>query len=249
MKIGIIGFGNLGRALCEGLIRSETASPADIFVCDANAAARDFAVQEFGACAYESVSEVISRAGLVFLTVKSYVFEALAPEIKGCVPNDKTFVSFMAGVRFDTVYSLIGEVRLVRAMPSLAISSCDGVIGYTACEPAVSDIFHRLGYAFETAPENIEKVMAFSSCGLGFAAYLISAFSKAGESMGFPPEVCDMIAARTFKNAVERGNFVQTVSAVATKGGATEQGVLHMKEKNVFEIVGEAVNKAYFKMI
>ena len=248
MKTGIIGFGNLGRALCEGLIRSGTAAPADIFVCDANADARAFAVGNFGASAFESVSEVVMKSELVFLTVKSYVFEALAPEIKGCDLSEKTFVSFMAGVRFDAIYSLIGTVKLVRAMPSLAISSCDGVIGYTACEPAVSEIFHKLGYAFETAPESIEKVMAFSSCGLGFAAYLISAFSKAGEGMGFPAEVCDMIAARTFKNAIDRGGFTETVAAVATKGGATEQGVLHMEEKNVFGILEDAVNKAYLKM-
>ena len=248
MKIGIIGFGNLGRALCEGLIRSCAASSSDIFVCDANEAAREFAVERFGVSAYGSVSETVNQADTVFLTVKSYVFEVLAPEIKNCRLADKTFVSFMAGMRFDAIYSLIGEVRLVRAMPSLAISSCDGVIGYTACESAVSDIFGKLGYAFETEPENIEKVMAFSSCGLGFAAYLIDAFAKAGAGMGFPPEVCDMIAARTFKNAVDRGSFAETVSAVATKGGATEQGVLHMEEKNVFGIVEDAVTKAYLKM-
>ena len=123
MKTGIIGFGNLGRALCEGLIRSGAAAPSDIFVCDANADAREFAVEAFGASAFEGVSEVVNKSEIVFLTVKSYVFEALAPAIKDCDLSEKTFVSFMAGVRFDAVYSLIGKVKLTRAMPSLAISS------------------------------------------------------------------------------------------------------------------------------
>ena len=154
----------------------------------------------------------------------------------------------MAGVSFEKIISLIGNVRLVRAMPSLAIASCDGVIGYTAAPAEIRDIFNKLGYAFETTPENIEKVMAFSSCGLGFAAYLIDAFANAGQSMGFSPETSVRIAAQTFRNAVERGGFRETVRAVATPGGATEQGVLHMDENNVYGILERAVQRAYERM-
>ena len=154
----------------------------------------------------------------------------------------------MAGVSFEKIHSLIGEVTLVRAMPSLAIAECDGVIGYTKAPLETSDIFSKLGYAFETEPSNIEKVMAFSSCGLGFAAYLIDAFAAGGKEMGFTPEISAHIASITFKNAIDRGSFRDTVSAVATPGGATEQGVNHMDESNVYDIVAAAMRKAYERM-
>jgi len=99
-----------------------------------------------------------------------------------------------------------------------------------------------------TEPENIEKVMAFSSCGLGFAAYLIDAFASAGGAMGFSADISAHIAALTFKNAVSRGNFRETVSSVATPGGATEQGILHMDECGAYEIIAAAVQKAYDRM-
>ena len=247
MKIGVVGFGNLGRSLVEGLVGSGTAG-ADIYVCEKSAEGCAAAVALHGANATDDVNSVVRSADVIFLTVKSYVFEELATIIDQGALAGKTVVSFMAGMQLEQLRPLIGDAVLVRAMPSLAIAACDGVIGYTAAPEAVAAIFHRLGYAFETEPENIEKVMAFSSCGLGFAAYLIDAFAEAGEKMGFSPETCVMIASQTFRNAVDRGDYKGTVKAVATPGGATEQGVLHMGSRDLPAIVGEAVQKAYDRM-
>jgi len=249
MKIGIIGFGNLGQALASGLIKSGSAGAGEIFVCEKNPEVRVLAENEpYFARASEDVDFAVGNSDVIFLTVKSYVFEELAAIIDKRGLAGKTVVSFMAGMPFEKIYPLIGDATLVRAMPSLAIAVCDGVVGYTEAPPEVVEIFHKLGYAFETEPENIEKVMAFSSCGLGFAAYLIDAFAAAGRTMGFSFETASSIAGLTFKNAVNRGDFRQTVSAVATPGGATEQGVKHMDEGGVYEIIAGAVRKAYERM-
>ena len=247
MNIGIIGFGSLGRALAAGLVTSGT-SVGDITVCDNSLNARIHSENEFCVRAYEDVNAVISSSDIIFLTVKGHVFEELSEIIDRRALEGKSVVSFMAGVQFDKIHSLIGDVALVRAMPSLAIAECDGVIGYTTAPAEVVQILSRLGYAFETEPENIEKVMAFSSCGLGFAAYLIDAFAAAGATMGFSPETSAQVAAMTFRNAVERGNYRNTVLDVATPGGATEQGIHHMDENHVYGIVADAVRKAYERM-
>ena len=250
MKIGIVGFGNLGRSLASGLIKSGCAGVGDMYVCEVDHDAQDTAHGEpYHAFVSSDINDIIIYSDIVFLTVKGYVFESLSSNIDKSVLEDKIIVSFMAGVPFEKIYSMIGDVTLVRAMPSLAIASCDGVIGYTAAPDMAVEIFRKLGYAFETEPADIEKVMAFSSCGLGFAAYLIDAFASAGTAMGFSPEVSAHIAALTFKNAVDRGGFRETVRAVATKGGATEQGVLHMNECSVYDIISKAVRKAYERMI
>ena len=249
MKIGIIGFGNLGQALASGLIKSGSASAGGLCVCEKSPEVRAVAeASPYDAFASEDVNSVIVESDVVFLTVKSYVFEELSGIIDKNAFDGKTVVSFMAGVTFERIYSLIGHVDLVRAMPSLAIAFCNGVIGYTKAPLAVSGIFNKLGYAFETEPDDIEKVMAFSSCGLGFAAYLIDAFASAGQTMGFSPDITAHIAAQTFRNAVDRGAFSDTVKAVATPDGATEQGILFMEHSGVNDIVCGAVRKAYERM-
>ena len=248
MKIGIIGFGNLGRALASGLTMSGSAGAGELFICEKSPESRAIAgTDPYYAHTSEDVNYTITNSDVIFLTVKSYVFEELSSIIDRDGLVGKTIVSFMAGVSFEKIYTLIGDVELVRAMPSLAIAACDGVIGYTKAPPAVADIFCRLGYAFETEPDKIEKVMAFSSCGLGFAAYLIDAFASAGHAMGFPPDTAARIAALTFKNAGDRGGFRDTVKAVATPGGATEQGVNHMDAHDVYGLIAGAVLKAYEK--
>lgn len=247
MKIAIIGFGNLGRALATGLLKSGIAAE-EVTICDNSADARATAESEYRVAATEDPNAAIGRADIIFLTVKGYVFDEISKTIDRRALADKTIVSFMAGVSFEKIYAQIGEVTLVRAMPSLAIAELDGVIGYTKAPAAVAEIFDKLGYAFETEPEDIEKVMAFSSCGLGFAAYLIDTFAAAGQTMGFSDETSARIAALTFKNAVERGNYKATVKAVATPGGATEQGILHMDENHLYETVSGAVRKAYDRM-
>jgi len=250
MKFGIIGFGNLGRAFASGLIHSGSVSTGDIFVCDSSPEARAIAeAQPFCATASGDVNYVIDNADVICIIVKGYVFEELSAHIDRQRLKGKTVVSFMAGETFEKIYSLIGnEMTLARAMPSLAIAACDGVIAYTKVPDELAEVFNKFGFAFETEPEVIEKVMAFSACGLGYAAYLIDAFAAAGEAMGFSPETASHIAALSFKNAGDRGNFRATVKAVATPGGATEQGVMYMDECDVYGIVAQAIRKAYQRM-
>ena len=250
MKFGIIGFGNLGRSLGSALIKSGSAGGGDIYVCEKNSEARTVAQCEpYNAHASDDVNYVISNADVVFLAVKGFAFEGLSTEIDRRGLVGKTIVSCMAGETFEKIYSLIGNVDLVRAMPSLAIAFCDGIIAYTKSPPELANVFSKFGYAFETEPENIENVMAFSACGLGYAAYLIDAFAVAGEMMGFPVEQAAHIAKLTFNNAVERGAFKETVKAVSTPGGATEQGINYMNECNVHGTVAQAVRKAYERMV
>lgn len=247
MKIGIIGLGNLGKALLSGLIKTNILS-ADISVCEISEFVTDIN-EKYGVYATNDINDVFNRSDVIFLTVKGYVFSQLAENIIKPVPATKTIVSFMAGVQFDTLYAQIGQCNLVRAMPTLAIASNDGIIGFTNAPAEVETVLRSLGYAFRCEPDEIEKVMAFSACGLGFAAYLVDAFMKAGQSLGFSQNDSEEIARITFKNAIDRGDYEATVKAVATKGGATEQGVLHMDSCDTYGIIQEAVKKAYERMI
>lgn len=245
MKIGIIGFGNLGRSLAYGLVKSGTANWNELYICDASPEARNLAPDAHTTTDFNFVAK---NSDLIFLVVKSYVFEEMVKSIDKDALKGKTIVSFMAGVTIENLHSLMGNLTFVLGMPSLAIAECEGVIGYTKAPADVADIFHKLGYAVETNPEGINKIMAFAACGLGFAAYLIDAFAAAGMTMGFSPEESAQIAAQTFKNAIDRGDFKQTAKAVATPGGVTEQGLLHFDTCGVYDIVAQAMRKAYDKV-
>jgi len=249
MKFGIIGFGNLGKALASALTCSGSVTANEIFICDNSPEAIAVAeLEAYHAYDVKEINRVIESTDVVCITVKGYVFEELSKSIERKGLDGKLIISMMAGETFEKIYSLIGNVNLARAMPSLAIAANEGVIAYTKIPDEVSMIFNKFGFAFETEPEIIEKVMAFAACGLGYAAYLIDAFAAAGEAMGFSLDTASHIAALSFKNAGDIGNFRETVKAVATPGGATEQGVMYMDKCGVYDIVAGAIQKAYERM-
>jgi len=249
MKIGILGFGNLGKAFASALLCTGDIKAGQIHVCDNSPEALAIAeIESFHAYTIEDINHMIYNTDIICIIVKGYIFEELAKTIDRTVIKDKLVISMMAGETFEKIYSLIGKVNLARAMPSLAIAKNEGVIAYTKIPDEIAEIFNKFGFAFETEPEMIEKVMAFAACGLGYAAYLIDSLATAGETMGFSHETASRIAALSFKNAGDKGNFNETVKAVATPGGATEQGILYMDSCNVSKIVAQAVQKAYDRM-
>lgn len=248
MKIAIFGAGNLGSALLSGL-QGSGIGVDDILVFEQAEKAKEVNIIH-GVNTTTDLNRAFAFGDILFLVLKGYTFADLANRLGAGCAAGKSIVSFMAGVTLETLRTQLGSAiddstKLVRAMPSLSIATRDGVVGYTAAPPEVELLLYGLGYAFEVEPEDIDKVMAFASCGLGFASYLVDAFAKAGEALGFPPESARSIAARTFKNALERTDFAETVTQVSTRGGATEQGILHFDASNVYGIVDEAVQKAY----
>ncbi|MBR2831557.1 MAG: NAD(P)-binding domain-containing protein [Oscillospiraceae bacterium] len=245
MKISILGLGHLGGALLRGLLKAGC-SAEDVTVYDRSPAR--FSGLE-GVHAVCDAAEAVRASDVCFIVLKSAGFFELAPSLSGETGDGRVFVSFMAGVTLEALREALPGAAVVRAMPSIAIESCEGITAYTKAPEPVAELLGRLGYAFETEPENIEKVMAFASCGIGFAAYLLEAFRGAGLAMGFSEEECGRITAQTFKNALDRGHYAETVRAVATKGGATEQGVLHMDGAGVPGAVSAAVRKAYERML
>jgi len=246
MKFSFIGFGNLGQAFAQALLSSNSTSSKDIFIYDSSPEVHAIAgANPFNVNIVNDINEVISCGDVIVLMLKGYVFQELAPEINRLLLSGKTVISCMAGESFGSIEALIGPTNLVRAMPTLAIALLEGVIGYTKAPPELVQIFDKFGYARETTPENMDKFMAFAACGLGYAAYLIDTFAMAGEDMGFTPEEAAEIAGLTFKNAVDRKNFKATANAVATPGGATEQGINYLNEFDVYDIVAKAVLKGY----
>jgi len=249
MRISVMGVGNLGSSLISGLRGSGVvAEDMMILVRDGKTAS---AAERFGIAATSDINEAFDFADVIFIVVKSYVFEEFLPQLKLPVASGKTVVSFMAGYPLSKLEEKLGAdgVSIVHAMPSIAIAQNSGVIGYTAAPPEVAALIRSLGYALEVSSEGIGQIMAFAACGIGFAAHLIDAFAKAGERFGFSHEEAQKIAAMTFRDALSSGDFAETVGRVATKGGATEQGILHLDSSDVEGIIATAMQKAYDRMI
>jgi len=249
MKFGILGFGNLGKAFSSALLCTGDLNAGDIYVCDKSDEALSLAKKEhFHVYTMPQLNQMIADTDVFCIVVKGYVFEEITGQIDKNALKGKLVLSMMAGETFDKIYSLLGDVSLARAMPSIAIATNEGTMAYTKVPDEIACIFNKFGFAFETQPDEIEKFMAFGAAGPGYAAYILDAFAAAGEAMGFSREAASQIAALSFKNACGNINFKETIKSVATPGGATEQGIKHMESKNISDIFADAFQKAYDRM-
>lgn len=252
MKIGLIGFGNLGKALVQGLLHTEKAAAEDILICAKSQETRRAAKEEFGVSATGEAAEVILYADMIILAVKANVFDELAPQIKECGLAGKIIISLMAGVPLDSLKKTLGEeALLLRAMPNLAISAGRGITALVRAEgvrfDAVREMFSHLGQVITVAEEKLESYTAFTACGLGFAAYLLEQFVQAGRQLGMSEKESEALAAETFAGALALGHFAQLADRVAPKGGATERGLSVLKEYKTDEAIGEAFHEAYIR--
>ena len=248
MKIGIVGFGHLGKALVKGLLRNDFVHKEDIFATARSQQTKDQAQSEYGIQVCSTNKELIDKTDIIFICIPSKVFFT---DFADCntVWENKHFVSFMAGVTLSQLQSCLGQSHIMRAMPNLGVEQNNGIICYTQTknEYIIALLVH-LGYSFCVPETEIEKVTAFASCGIGFAAYVLNCFFEVGNDLGFSQDVSAKIVDNIFRNALHAPNYSELVDAVATKGGATEAGVRRFEGHNIKEIIGDAIQAAYRKM-
>ena len=248
MKIGILGYGNVGKTFAAGLVKSGFADLGEIYVYN-RGAERCAEALLTGLNVCMTPAELFEKADLIFIAVKGFAFDEICAENDRGALLGKSVVSFMAGMTTAEIKQRLGvECEVIRIMPTLAMADLMGVSGAVKNNNEyIKRMFSSMGFYFEVEETDIEKVTAYSGCGLGFAAYLLNAYVKAGEALGFDGKTSEEITRLTFAGALKSGNYEQTVKKVATKGGATEQGVSFMNERNVEDLICGAVKSAYDK--
>lgn len=248
MKIGFLGFGNLAKSLYNGLILSKKVQPSDFIVNAKSDETLNYA-KSLGITAVKTVGELFELSDVVVLAVKPKVFDLVASDL----PKDfssKKIVSVMAMRKIEKLREVFGCAPVIRIMPSLSAAYGSDLIGVCGDAGGFDDFIEKLRSAGDLLYMSEDKLEAFTvaaSCGLGFAAYMLNAYENAVKTLGFSSEEAKLITEVTFKNSANYSDYSKLYDLVATKGGATEQGLLKMNEGGLNEIIADGVKKAYDK--
>src|ERR1700676_2485026 len=122
-KIGIIGGGNLGTAIAEGLIQSGFISPGHILITR-RSVDQLHGLERKGVMVSANNEDALNYAGLIILAVKPFQVNEVLSKLKGSFKKGKhILVSVVTGVGIQQLSTLIPEqVPIVRAMPNTAIA-------------------------------------------------------------------------------------------------------------------------------
>ncbi|MFJ4716835.1 NAD(P)-binding domain-containing protein [Streptomyces sp. NPDC088785] len=151
-RIGVIGVGELGQALVEGLCGGSGTAP-EVFLSPRGARTAAALAERYArveVCADNQ--DVVDRAGLVIVAVRRADREAALAGLR--VPDDKVVVNAMAGVRTDDLRALLAtDAPVIRAIPLPTVRERRSVTVTYPSHPAADALFDHLGGVLPVADE------------------------------------------------------------------------------------------------
>jgi pyrroline-5-carboxylate reductase len=258
-KIAIIGAGNMGGAIVNGLLKSGYIDASAIAIADPRKKVLE-GFEEKGINTFLKNIEAAETANLVLLAVKPYHVKAVIDEIKTALTADKIIVSIAAGVTIKDLEELIGkEAKIFRVMPNTAISIQESMTCITANGNSeenletVKELFDQLGQTVVINEELMAAATVLASCGTAFALRYVRAAMQGGIEMGFGAEMAQFITAQTVKGAVQlimdTGHHPEReIDKVTTPRGITITGINEMEHKGFSSSVIQGLIASFNKI-
>jgi pyrroline-5-carboxylate reductase len=234
MQVGLIGAGNMARALARGW-----AEP--VLVSDAGSGRAQALASELGGEALDSRS-VAARSDLVVLCHKPAQLEPVAEQIRDQV---KAVASVLGGTPIEALQTAYPGVPVFRLMPNTPVEVRCGVICYAPAagvdlqfEDRVIELFERLGTVERMTEAMFETATAVSGVGPAYLALLAEAQIDAAVRHGLPPALADRITAETMEGTAQllahRGYDTRAVRReVTSPGGSTARGLAALERAGV----------------
>lgn len=242
-KIAIIGGGNLGASIAEGLIKSNYTEAGNITVTRRRVHLLD-ALKEKGVRTTDNNIDAVELANIVILAVKPHQVKNLLLEIKSKFdPEKHILISVATSVTINDIQAIVDKkVPLFLAMPNTAISiqeSMTCVATNNATEEQqeiILSMFNKLGTALLINEELIEAATVLGACGIAYALRFIRASSQGGIEIGFSSKVAQLIAAQTVRGAagllIQGGQHPEhEIDKVTTPQGCTIAGLNEMEHQ------------------
>ncbi len=252
MKVGIIGFGNMGSAFAKGF--SLALGKENVLVYDKDPAKREVAVSDGFAFAGDPYF-LIKESDVILLAVKPKDLKDLLGSIKDQI-DSRIVVSVAAGVPLKFYEDILGSgKKIVRLMPNLAVKVGKGTVAYAdngnlTEEEALSlkDLLSRCGEVFEIPEDLFDSFTALAGSGPAFVFSFIDALAMAGVRGGFSYETALKIVVSTLMGSgellrSEGGNPNDWITKVTSPAGTTVEGIAYLEKKGFRGIVMGCVEK------
>jgi pyrroline-5-carboxylate reductase len=234
MLVGLIGAGNMARALARGW--------GDPVLCSDHGSgrARELAA-ELGGEALSNL-EVAKRADLVVLCHKPYQLDEVAREIRG---EAKAVASVLGGTTANDLQGRYSGTPVFKLMPNTAVEVRQGITCYSPApdvpadvEREVIELFERLGSVVTLEERLMEPATAIMGVGPAYQALLAEAQVDAAVRHGLRPELAGRLVAETMSGsaALLAANDYDTLAVrrgVTSPGGTTARGLAALEAAGI----------------
>lgn len=258
-KIAIIGGGNLGMAMAEGLVKSKFSKTSEVIVTKRNLATLK-SIKEQGISITDDNAAAVKKSDVVILAVKPFQVTEVLNGIKKELTGNKLLISVVTGVTMNEIESIIKKnMTLFRAMPNTAIAIQESMTCISYQQAASSDIkyvnelFKALGKVVTIEEKLMEASTILGACGTAYAMRYMRASIQGGIEIGFDAVTASLITAQTVKGAadllLQKGTHPeQEIDKVTTPKGCTIAGLNEMEHQGFSSSLIRGIITSYKKI-
>ncbi len=258
-KISIIGGGNLGTAIAEGLLKSKFSKAADIIITKRNISTLK-PMKEKGVEITDDNAAAVKKSEIIILAVKPFQVEDVLNGIKKELTGNKILISVVTGVLISEMEAIVKKnIVYFRAMPNTAIAIQESMTCICSKDANaddikyVNDLFCTVGKVVTIDEKLMEAATVLAACGTAYAMRYIRANIQGGIEIGFDANTASLIAAQTVKGAAElllqKGSHPeQEIDKVTTPKGCTIAGLNEMEHRGFSSSLIRGVVASYKKI-
>jgi pyrroline-5-carboxylate reductase len=227
MQIGLLGSGNMARALARGWKRP-------VLATDVVAERAAALTAEVGGEVVASNAELARRADVLVLCHKPAQLEAIAVDV---APESGTIISLLGGVPLERLRAAYPGRAVYRIMPNIAAEVGAGVTclvaddaGDAAAYATVRELLGEVGTVVEVDESQINVAMTLMSVQPAFLALVAEAQIDAAIRRGMPEPLAGELVGAAIEGcaALLRARGMDTLGVrrqVTSPGGVTARGL------------------------
>lgn len=260
MKIAIIGCGNLGTSIANGLLTREDFDPNNLTLTKRSTAS----LAEFEARGVHVHTDNLAAAkyaDIILLGVKPYNVSPILKEIKPALdPKKQIIISLATGVTLEEMYQIIDPSTVTfRAMPNIAADIQESIT--CICEQQASpvqielvkELFDAIGFTIPIDEKLMEAATVLGACGIAYVLRFMRAMIQGGIQIGFDSVTASKIVFQTVKGASElmiQRNMhpEEAIDKVTTPKGCTIVGLNEMEHQGFSSAMVRGVIASYEKI-
>jgi pyrroline-5-carboxylate reductase len=256
VQVGLIGCGNMARALARGWRRP-------VLCSDPIAERARGLAEEVGGEALASNADVARRSDLVVLCHKPAQLREVAAEL---APEARAVASILAGTPLKALRACYPERPVYRFIPSLPVEVRQGAVVQgvetdgaahdaavagerddDALDAEVAQLFSQLGTLVVLDDSLVDVATGLMSCAPAYVALVAEAQIDAGVRRGIPAHLGAQLVVQTLAGTAEllRERGYDTVAVrreVTSPGGLTARGVAALERAGLRSAFNDALD-------
>ena len=254
MKVGIIGYGSMGKMILEKIADSKSVESADLYVANRTYEKISHLINIFNVC--KTNAEIAAVSDIIFICVRPADIKLILNEIKPVISEKTLIVSLNGSITFEMMSKIIDN-KIAKVIPSVTaeINKSQTLVCYNGLvsdddKIMLENLLKCMGDVIELPEDEIGIGSELVSCMPGFISAIFDVISNSAKKHTAIPE--QQIVQMLLRTMVGTGelmleknlSFNDVVARVATKGGITEEGT-----KVIYEMLPKVTDEMFDKTL